>query len=301
MTEKLVLWKWDAWRRADGWLLLAVPPGVVFGARLIEHGPSLLGAMFAFLTPLILPGLSNALAANLNAGEWVSPDEHRRRALEKLLEGSQPRLLAWLALAAFAWLGSAMAAFVDLSRRERLLSLLGYAIVASLLVAAFRYFSARRHLMLLTDAMRENWPEMPVWWWLPGALVLRYATTGVSTVVGFVLGRHFASPYSLFVLAFAIWLGFGAETVIRNSLGGKARPVLWTQVGFGGALVLSFLLLGLPFAPWGAVMPLLVGDPTPLVSAVAFGIGMGLFGTVIGMLSWVQAKLNNTGPRNQAG
>ena len=301
MSEKLVLWKWDAWRRTDGWLLLIVPPALAAGARLLEQGPSLWGALAVFLVPLLLPGFSTAIAARFNAGEWVTRDELLRRMLTRMLDGNPVRLLLWMALGAFVWMGSAFAAFIDFSNRDLALWLFGLATLGSLFVAGLRYTAARRQLALLTDAMAEDWPETSVWSWLPGALALRYACTGVAVVIGFFLGRLIAPPYGLFVLAVALWAGLGAESLIRNRFGGRQRPVLWTQGGFGGALLLSLLLFALPFGAWGAVMPVLSRDPTLVVSMVVFGVGMGLFGTLIGMFSWVQARLSQSGPRKQAG
>src|SRR5262249_7232280 len=135
MSEKLVLWKWDAWRRADGWLVLIVPPIVAAGARLIEHGSSLWGAALAFAVPALLPGLSTALAARLSAGEWVTEDEHRRRTLEKLLDHGPARAIAWIGLGAFMWMAATFGAFVDLSNRPSLLLLLGISVFGALVVA----------------------------------------------------------------------------------------------------------------------------------------------------------------------
>ena len=77
------------------------------------------------------------------------------------------------------------------------------------------------------------------------------------------------------------------------------RPLLWTQLGFGGALLVGFLQLGVPFGVYGALVPVVTGDPSR-VDMLVIGIGGMLFGTLCILLIWSSVRLGELGRRRPA-
>ena len=296
MAEQLVIMKSLRQRGIEGWLTLAAPPIAVAVARLAADGWTFRYMPLVFLAYYVPSVLGSLLAARFAWGEWVTPDERRRRLLDHLLGIGPARAAFWMSLGFMVWMASVFATIVDFHDRQELLLMSGVALAGGALGGGMCLVSIRRQKALYAAAEVENWPEQTMHGWLPGFLKIHYPCFLGGSALGLTAGWFLPFPAATAVLLAGAWGGLVLETVLMNRFRSPKRPLLWTQIDFGGALGLALLKMGIPLAIILGLMPLMLHRPEPL-EMIVLGIVGGLFGTILVLVQWAVARLGKIGPR----
>ncbi|HXC54708.1 MAG TPA: hypothetical protein VNU97_05400 [Rhizomicrobium sp.] len=296
MTEQLAIMKSLRQRGIEGWLTLALPPLAAAAARLAAGGWTFRYMPIVVLAYDLPSALGNLSAARFGWGEWATPDERRKRLLDHMLAIGPARAAFWMSLGFTVWMASIFATIVDFHDRQHLLLLSGVALAGGVLAGLMCLVSIRRQKKLYAAADAENWPEQTLRGWLRGYLKIHYPCLVGGAALGLTAGWFLPFPAAIAVLLAGAWGGLLLESVLLNRFRMPKRPLLWTQIGFGGALGLALLRMGIPLAFILGLMPLMLHHPNPL-EMVVLGIVGGLFGTVLVLVSWGVAQLGNIGPR----
>ena len=99
------------------------------------------------------------------------------------------------------------------------------------------------------------------------------------------------------ILLGAMWAAILLEALLSGLSKDTRPPTLWTQFGFGMALLAAVLHMGLPLALLGW----LLGAPhSPLFQAITAAIGFA-FGTLIMLWGWALTRLYVFDPRRRPG
>lgn len=142
--------------------------------------------------------------------------------------------------------------------------------------------------------------------WLKEFLPIEISCVGFGLAAGFA-AAHVVPEGNVGLILGAGWLlGIGLEAVAADRVLRK-KPLLWSQVGFGGAVVIAMARMGLMFAAFFVVFALLepfgtAGMPyeklfTAVLITVAGLVGF-VFGTLLMLMMWALARLGDARARH---
>ncbi len=302
MAERLVVQKSRRQRRIEAVLLIVLPP-LLGGWLWYRGGGTPLNALVV-VTVFFLVTPMGGLIASFGSGERITPDERMRRALERAARMPFAVLAGWTWITYTSVFLSALLAAATPAFAKTLLgftpAFAGVTLACALLVT-FQLRRWYRHY----DPARPAERYQSVGQWLKEFLPVEIVCVGAGLVAGFVVAHFVPNPYVGVTLGGGWLLGIGFEAVVADRVL-RRKPLLWSQVGFRGALTIAMARMGLMFAAFsmlfGLLQPIGLSDlPYEWLVTTVFVIVAGLvgfvFGTLLMLVMWALARLGDARAR----
>lgn len=294
MAERLVAEKSRPQRRIEGVMLAVLPPLVGF-TLWWRHGAEPLN-LLAVLAAFFLVSPLGGLIASFGSGERITPDEWMRRTLERMAE------MPFIVVAGWSWITysslflSALFSGCSAEFLPRIFVLVPVLLAITFGCAVLVTYQLRRWHSRYDPAQAAE-RYRTVGEWLKERLPLQIVCVGAGFAAGFVAAHFVSEPYIGLTLG-AGWLaGIALETMVAERIL-KKKPLLWSQVGFGGALAISMARFGLTFAGffvlYGLLQPVVgLAEGFAIFFAVTLAISGFVMGTVLMMIFWALARLGD--------
>lgn len=306
MAERLYVEKSPLQRRIEGLLHVAVPP-LVAGLLWHGQGPSFPNTLLVLAAFFLVAPLGN-LIASLMGGERITADERMRRILERLAKVRFVFLVGWIWLTYAVLFASALFAATGpavLAAQPLTLATIALATLFGALLVSYQLRCWRVRYLRTRPAERYQ----SVGQWVKAFVPIQIVCVGIGLTAGFVAAHYVPPDYGFLALA-AGWLaGVGIETVAAERLL-QRKPLLWSQLGFGSALVVAMARMGLMFAMFFAFYAQLdqfrgAGLPDGVRFAAflsaAFALMGFVFGTLLMLAVWAIARLGDLGSKKTPG
>ncbi len=300
VSAKLVAVKSKAQRRVESAVLLILMPASAY-AVWRAAGPTLMTLLLVVLEFYLVPTAGSVLAASLTK-ERITIEEAQRRITMRMFE--KPVALRFL-LVFVAYLDFGLSATLPLFPRERLgeyaptmvAIAAGGALILTLVVVLHHRRRYRNYVEAVKPGAVARQPYAPREWLqktMPGYYAVWFATLLGAQMVAAKSGDELTRTL---ILLGAMWAAILLEALLSGLSKDTRPPTLWTQFGFGMALLAAVLHMGLPLALLGW----LLGAPhSPLFQAITAAIGFA-FGTLIMLWGWALTRLYVFDPRRRPG